>query len=111
MRWSMRAMVGAGVQVATAIVPLAAAAQATPAASAHASSAVGAAAPATPVDSAAVAATWRLRGPHRTDAACDRVRSHMVSLGYATQPCYRISYPPGGTAPGPVAGWCFKIWQ
>jgi hypothetical protein len=96
MRWSMRAMVGTGVLAAAAIVPLGAAANA---------------APDNARDSAAVAANWRLRGPHRTYAACDRVRSQMVSLGYATQPCYRISYPPGGTAPGPVAGWYFKIWQ
>ena len=96
MRWSMRAMVGAGVLAAAAIVPLGAAADA---------------APDTAQGSAAVAANWRLRGPHQSYAACDRVRSHMVSLGYATQPCYRISYPPGGTAPGPVAGWYYKIWQ
>jgi len=99
MHRSMRAMVGAGVlAVAAVVLPLGGTALA----------ATGGTAPATTEDSATTAATWRKRGPFTTYAACDRVRSQMVSLGYATQPCFHLTC---GTAPNCVDGWYYRIWQ
>jgi len=102
MRWSMRTMVGASVMAAAAILPLGA--------TAHATS--GATADATPADSDAAAAGWKRSSRFTSYAACNRVRSQMVSLGYATQPCYLIDYPPGQTTPGlPAEGWYYNIWK
>lgn len=99
MRRSMRAMVGAGVMAAASILPLAATAQATPATADAAA------------ETTAVAAGWQRRGPFSTYAACDRVRSQMVSLGYATQACYYLRCDGGCTAPGVVSGWYYRIWR
>ena len=95
-------MVGAGVMAVTAILPLAAAAtaEASTGTSAHATS-----------EDAAAAAGWHRRGPFSTYAACDQVRSHWVSLGYATQPCYYLKCDSGCTTPGVRTGWYYLIWQ
>jgi hypothetical protein len=97
MRRRMRGMVGASVMAVSSILALGATAHATPAATADA----------TAEDSAAAAPGWQRRGPFGTYAACDRVRSQLVSLGYATRPCYNTC-PSGCTAPGP--SWYYDIY-
>jgi hypothetical protein len=112
MRRSMRAMVGAGVMAMASVAPLAATAQATPATGATtitgATAATTITADATSSTSA-LAAGWQRRGPFTSYAACDRVRSQMVSLGYATQACYYLRCGAGCTTPGIVSGWYYLI--
>lgn len=99
MRTSLRTIVGATVMAAASIVPLAATAQATPDSGAGAGT------------DAVAASGWHRRGPFSTYAACDRVRSQMVSLGYPTQPCSYLRCGAGCTTPGVVSGWYYLIWN
>lgn len=95
MQRSMRATVGACVMAAASILSLGATAHAAPADAASTE------------DSAVAAAGWVRRGPFSTRAECERVRNHLASLGYATQPC---RYVVCDTAPC-ISGWYYYIWK
>lgn len=84
-------MVVAGVLAVTAILPLGAAAHATPVDSAKTE------------ETASAAAHWQRRGPFATFAICEQRRDTMAGLGYPTRRCY---YVPGN----PVGAFYYDIY-
>lgn len=82
----------------SALLPVAATADAAPAAAATSEGDV-------------VAAGWQKSKAFSSFAACDRVRSQMVSLGYSTLPCTYHNCGSGCTAPGVGNAWHYYIWR
>jgi hypothetical protein len=95
MQRNMRTMIGACVMAAATLIPAGA--------TAHVATGDSAATE----DSSVTAAGWQRRGPFSSKAECERVRNHLASLGYATQPCRFLICD---TAPC-VSGWYYYIWK
>ena len=98
MRHSIRALIGASILAAAAVVPLGSTAFAATSASASTS---------TESSASALAAGWHRRGPFTSYAACDRVRSQQTALGRPTQACYYLRC---GTAPRCIDGWYYLLY-